>query len=69
MKILKPMDVTEKVGLSRVTIWRMERAGTFPKRVNLSPGRVGWKSDEIDEWIETRPRGICGREIGKEVGA
>ena len=62
MKILSPKQVTELTGLSRVTIWRYERAGHFPKRLKLGPpnsmGRVGYRSDEIYEWIESRPRGL-----------
>ena len=67
MKILKPSEVVEKTGLSRVTLWRLEKSGQFPKRVNLTEARVGWEEDEIDEWIKLRPRGICNREINKGV--
>ena len=67
MKILNLNEVVEKTGLSRVTIWRLEKSGKFPKRVNLTDSRVGWIETEIDEWIEARPRGICQREIGKEA--
>jgi len=69
MKILNPSEVVERTGLSRVTLWRLEKAGKFPRRLNTSFSRIGWIEAEIDKWIETRPRGICGREIGKEVGA
>ena len=54
--ILSSEDVELASSYSRTTIWREEREGRFPKRVQLSPGRVGWNSDEIDGWIETRPR-------------
>ena len=67
MNILIPNVVEGKTGLSRVTIWRLEKAGKFPRRVNLTDSRVGWVEAEIDEWIEARPRGICQREFGKEV--
>jgi prophage regulatory protein len=48
---------------SKVTVWRWEKKGEFPQRVNLSPSKVGWYEDEISEWIDTRPKGICQREI------
>jgi len=54
-------------GLSRVTVWRDERAGRFPKRVQTSQGRVGWIGPEIKNHIETRPRvnpGPCAVESG-----
>jgi hypothetical protein len=35
-------------------IWRLEKAGRFPRRVKLGPNSVGWVSTEIDAWIEAR---------------
>jgi prophage regulatory protein len=34
-------EVHAVVGLSRTTVWRMERAGQFPRRVLLSVRAVG----------------------------
>jgi len=64
MKILNPGEVVKQTGLSRVTLWRLERAGKFPERVNITNFRIGWVEAEIDQWLESRPRGICNREIG-----
>jgi len=69
MRILKPNEVVEKTGLSRVTLWRLETSGNFPKRVNLTDARVGWREEDIESWIDSRPRGICNREIKREVPA
>ncbi len=60
-------DGDEKLvtGLSRVTRWRMEREGKYPKRVQISPGRVGRIGREIKAWIDSRPRvdpGSCAVE-------
>lgn len=41
-------------GLSRTTIWRLERDGLFPKRRLLTGKIVGWDEAEIDEWIASR---------------
>ena len=60
MRILKTNEVVKTIGLSKVTIWRMEKAGTFPERINLTNRRVGWIESEILEWLESRPKGICG---------
>jgi prophage regulatory protein len=46
--------VLKKTGLSRMTIYRLENRGEFPKRKQLSPNSVGWLESEIDEWIATR---------------
>ena len=67
MKILKPNEVVKKTGLSRVTLWRLETSGNFPKRVNLTHARFDWKEDEVEGWIDSRPRGICKRDIKSAV--
>ena len=52
MRILNSNEVVKEIGLSKVTVWRMERAGLFPKRINLSDRRVGWAESEIEDWLE-----------------
>jgi prophage regulatory protein len=37
-------------------IARLEAAGSFPTRVRLGACRVAWFADEIEEWIDSRPR-------------
>lgn len=56
MRILRLPEVINCTGLSRATIWRKERDGTFPIRVRTGVNSVGWKSIEIEEWIEALPR-------------
>ncbi len=60
MQILRTHDVLELTGLSRTTIWRLEREGCFPARIRLSKNSVGWDRDELLRWIESRPRGLSG---------
>jgi prophage regulatory protein len=56
-------EVVKATGLSSVTIWRRERDGNFPKRRRLGPNAVGWRSDEIEAWIESLPVADVGNEI------
>lgn len=58
MQILRTPDVVKMTGLSRVTLWRLERKGQFPARLQLSKNSIGWRKDEIENWIESRPRGL-----------
>jgi len=44
-------------GLSRMTIYRLERAGLFPARRKLGENSVGWIDEEIASWIDSRPSG------------
>ena len=52
--ILRLPDVMKFTGLSRSTIWRQTKTGTFPKSVSLGGKIQGWRSDEIETWIRTR---------------
>lgn len=54
--LMRAADVELAVGLSRVTIWRLEREEKFPARVQVSSSRVGWHGHEIKKWIDSRPR-------------
>ncbi len=54
MRLISKREVQEKTTFSSVTLWRMEKAGTFPKRVQISPGRVAWLESDVDEWIQQK---------------
>jgi prophage regulatory protein len=56
MKILSYEDLRKEKGVvySRVHLWRLEKAGQFPKRVQLGAARHGWLDREIDDWIMGR---------------
>ena len=56
MKLINLKKVRELTSLSYTTIWRLERLGTFPQRVQISHSRVGWIEDEVLFWLESRPR-------------
>jgi len=53
--LMSEADQDIVTGVSRVTRWRMEREGKFPKRVQISPGRQARHGPEIREWIDSRP--------------
>ena len=54
MRFLSKRQVRERVLYSPQHIDRLERAGKFPKRVQLGPNRVGWIESEVDEWMTAR---------------
>ncbi len=53
-RILRIREVIEITGLSRTTVWRMERKGEFPTRVQLGVGSVGWRDSELRNWLANR---------------
>jgi prophage regulatory protein len=56
-KVIRQRETIQLTGLSRTTIWRLERAGLFPQRRRIGRQAVGWLASDIDEWLATRPRG------------
>ena len=58
-RMLRFADVIARTGLSRTTLWRLERVGAFPKRIRLGANSVGWIEEEVDDWINSRPRGMA----------
>ena len=50
-RLVRLGEVLERTGLSRTTIWRLERSLEFPRRRRLGLRAVGWLSSEIEEWV------------------
>jgi len=55
-EIWRTAKVIQTTGLSRTTIWRMEKKGRFPGRVQISERNIGWYSDEIMDFVNQRQR-------------
>jgi prophage regulatory protein len=53
-RFLRRKEVLEITGVSYVTLWRWMDKGTFPKSFQLGENSIGWKDDEVNEWIENR---------------
>ena len=54
-------ETERQTGYCGMTLRRMERAGTFPKRFKLNPnggtfGAVGHDADEVAAWVEARAK-------------
>ncbi len=56
-RFIREPECLKMTGLSRITRWRLERKGTFPKRRQISPNCIAWLESELHEWLETRKRG------------
>ena len=54
LKLLRFPAVRERTGLSRSTIWRLERRGEFPKHHRISRNVVAWVEEDVTNWIELR---------------
>lgn len=53
-RILPWSQVKVICGLSRTTVWRMQKTGDFPACVQVSQNRVGWWQSELLAWRRAR---------------
>lgn len=53
-RILRLNQVTEAVGLSRASIYRLMKINLFPKNITIGIKAVGWIESEIEMWITER---------------
>ena len=50
-RLLSFHQVQPQVQLSRVTIWRWEKEGKFPKHIKLGRS-IRWRESDIQNWID-----------------
>jgi prophage regulatory protein len=55
LKLLRIRQVMVATGVSRMTIYRLEKRGEFPRRVSVSINSVAWHESAVNNWIASRP--------------
>ena len=58
VRILRRREVERLTRLSKASIYRKMRTGTFPLPLKLGERAVAWRADEIHDWIASRPRSL-----------
>lgn len=53
-RILRWPEVRTATGLSRTTVWRLERAGEFPSPVKITQHAIGWRATDVHAWLASR---------------
>jgi len=54
--LIRLPEVRRLTGLSRSTVYRLEKQGRFVARLRLGERATAWRLDEVMAWIEARPR-------------
>ena len=54
-RIVREPERKAITGIGRTTAWELERRGEFPRRIELTGGRVGWRLSELQKWVRSRP--------------
>lgn len=55
-KLIRLPEVESRCGLKKSCIYQLIKNNKFPIPVRLGSKSVAWKSDEIQRWIDQRPR-------------
>jgi prophage regulatory protein len=53
-RVIRFPELSQKIGVSRTTIFLWEKRGKFPKRFSLGPNSIAWDLDSVNEWLESR---------------
>lgn len=58
IRFLRLREVCEKTGLGRSSVWNFSKTGKdgFPKPVRVTAGVTAWRLDELEAWMNSRPR-------------
>ena len=53
-KIIRARELAKKLTISVPTLWRMEKRGELPPKVQISKRISGWRESDIAEWMKSR---------------
>jgi prophage regulatory protein len=56
--VVRMRQLVTLIGLSRSTIYVLVSKGRFPGPIRLGDKAVGWRVNEIEEWLNARPNSI-----------
>ena len=65
--LLTTKQTCELTGLSHTTIHRLRRDNDFPIPIRLGRAGVRFKRDEVEAWLENRPRVNEGRKCKTSI--
>lgn len=54
-RLLRAKDVTERIGVSRATLYRLVVADKFPQPIRIANRAARWRLSEVVAWMESRP--------------
>jgi prophage regulatory protein len=55
MRLIRIQEVIRVTGLSRMSIYRYEKKGEFPKRRRIGLNSVRWLDTDVELWMTSRP--------------
>jgi len=54
IRFLRLTEILRRVPYSEAHIWRLEKAGKFPRRVRIGANRIAWVESEVNNWVSSK---------------
>ena len=58
-RVLRFPELLQAVGLGETCVKDMVRRGEFPRPIKLSKRAVGWRVEDVEAWLESRPETVA----------
>ena len=55
-ELIRAGNLAKFLGISRTTLWKLEKQGKLPPRCDISEGVSGWLRSDIEEWLKQSKR-------------
>ena len=52
IKLIRLTELAKLISLSKSTIWRLVRAGRFPRAKRIAPHSVAWLESDVEAWMQ-----------------
>lgn len=56
-RLYRRTTLEDMLGISRATIYRLMHEGNFPRPIKLGRRAVGWRYEDIEEWLLEQTKG------------
>ena len=60
-QLLKLSEVLHRARIARAVLYRDMEKRRFPRPLNIGGKAVRWRTDEIEDWLNARPRAAIGQ--------
>ncbi|MBA3033373.1 MAG: AlpA family phage regulatory protein [Gammaproteobacteria bacterium] len=57
-RLIRREELRKLIPLADTTIYELEKAGNFPKRVYLTARCVAWELSQVEDWIAERRKAL-----------
>ena len=58
VRLIRRDELLRLIPFGKSTLFQKIQAGEFPAPLSLGARAVGWREDEVQAWIDSRPRVI-----------